>query len=168
MPGDERPATGLVIGRFCPPHLGHSHLIASAARQVERLVVFVNTRDDEPIPGELRAAWLARLHPEATVVEVRHDLPTDFDDLELWERWVALFRSRWPLATGPHVVFSSEPYGIELARRLGAVAVAVDPERATVPVSATMVRERPLDHLHHLAPEVAVWVADWGRRRADA
>ncbi len=165
MPG-ERAATGLVIGRFCPPHLGHSYLIATAAEHVERLVVFVVTRDGEPIPGPRRAEWLAGLHPDVTVVEVSHELPTDFDDPDLWERWMALFRQRWPLdGDGPDVVFSSESYGDELARRFGAAAVSVDPSRTAVPVSATMIRERPLEHLDLLAPPVAEWIEAWARRR---
>ena len=164
MERNSRPATGLIIGRFCPPHLGHSHLIRSAASQVDALVVFVNTRDGEPVPGELRAGWLAELHPEATVVEVRHALDTDFDDPELWDRWMELLRDHWPLPEGPDVIFSSEGYGGELARRFGADSVAVDPGRTTVPVSATMIREAPLDHLDHLAPPVRAWVEDWARR----
>ena len=156
--------TGLIVGRFCPPHLGHSHLINEAGQVVDRLVVMVNTRDGEPVPGELRAAWLAELHPDVVVVEVRHDLPTDFDDQELWARWIELFRRHWPYEDGPHVVFSSEDYGHELASRLGGVAIAVDPARTTVPVSATMIRARPLDHLHQLAPPVAAWVEQWARR----
>jgi HTH-type transcriptional repressor of NAD biosynthesis genes len=162
----ERAPTGLVVGRFCPPHLGHRHLITSAAALVDRLVVFVNSRDDEPIPGERRAAWLAEAHPDVRVVEVRHALPTDFGDPDVWERWMMLFRSHWPYADGPHIVFSSEAYGEELARRFGARAVAVDPDRTTVPVSATMIRERPLEHLHLLEPSVAAWVEAWGRGRA--
>jgi HTH-type transcriptional regulator, transcriptional repressor of NAD biosynthesis genes len=150
--------TGLIVGRFCPPHLGHSHLIEHAGREVDRLVVMVNTREVEPIPGELRAGWLAELHPDVTVVEVRHDLPTDFDNQELWERWMDLFRRHWPLPDGPHVVFSSEPYGDEIARRFGAQAVAVDPARTAVPVSATLIRERPLEHLQYLAPPVRAWM----------
>src|SRR5204863_1209838 len=114
--------SGLIVGRFSPPHLGHSYMIDAAATRVERLVVMVNTRDGEPIPGELRAVWLAELHPGVTVVEVRHDLPTDFDDQELWQKWMALFREKWPFDDGPHVVFSSEPYGDEIARRFGARA----------------------------------------------
>jgi nicotinamide mononucleotide adenylyltransferase len=93
------------------------------------------------------------------VVEVRHDLRTDFDDQDLWQRWMDLFRSKWPLdGDGPDIVFSSEPYGDEIARRFGAVAVAVDPSRTAVPVSATLIRERPLEHLHFLAPPVRAWV----------
>jgi len=128
-------------------------------------VVFVNTRPGEAIPGELRAAWLAELHPDVVVVEVRHDLDTDWGDEELWARWIALFRDRWPLAAGPHVLFSSEGYGGELAGRLGAEAVVVDAERVTVPISATAIREAPLEHLDFLAPPVRAWMTDWARRR---
>jgi HTH-type transcriptional regulator, transcriptional repressor of NAD biosynthesis genes len=158
--------TGLIVGRFCPPHLGHSHLIDEAARRVDRLVVMVNTRQGEPIPGEKRAAWLAELNPDVTVVEVRHDLRTDFDDEDLWERWMDLFRSHWPYDDGPDVVFSSEPYGEEIARRFGARAVAVDPARTTVPISATLIRERPLEHLEFLAPPVRAYMEQQARGAA--
>lgn len=157
--------TGLIIGRFCPPHLGHSHLIDTAAGRVDRLVVFVNTRSSEPIPGHLRAGWLAELHPDVTVVEVRHDLDTDFGDPELWDCWMALLRSHWPLGDGPDLVFSSEGYGSELAGRFGARGVAVDPDRGAVPISATQIREAPLAHLDFLAPPVRGWVEAWGRER---
>jgi NadR type nicotinamide-nucleotide adenylyltransferase len=163
----ERAPTGLIVGRFCPPHLGHSYLIERAAAGVERLVVYVNTRDGEPVPGPLRAAWLAELHPDVTVVHVDHDLDTDFGDEDLWARWIALFRERWPLERGPDVVFSSEGYGSEIARRLGAVGASVDPDRAAVPISATQVRARPLEHLDYLAPPVRTWVEAWARARGD-
>jgi nicotinamide mononucleotide adenylyltransferase len=92
------------------------------------------------------------------VVQVAHDLPTDMSDPDLWVRWMDLLRSRWLLDDGPHAVFSSDPYIDELARRFGADAVIVDPERATVPISATEIREAPADHLHRLAPPVRAWV----------
>jgi cytidyltransferase-like protein len=148
----------LIVGRFNPPHLGHSYMIDWAASRVERLVVFVNTRDGELVPGSLRAGWLAELHPGVAVVEVRHDLGTDFDDEELWARWMALFRSRWPHETGPDVVFSSDPYVDGIAARFGADPVVVDAERVTVPISATMIREDPSAHLHFLAANVREWV----------
>ncbi|MEX0846250.1 MAG: adenylyltransferase/cytidyltransferase family protein [Ilumatobacteraceae bacterium] len=154
----EIPATGLIIGRFNPPHLGHSFMIDQAAEQCVRLVVFVNTREGELVPGALRAGWLADQHPRVTVIEVAHDLPTDMADPLLWDRWMALLRSRWPHEVGPHAVFSSDAYVSELADRFGAVAVVVDAERATVPISATQIREAPADHLDRLAPAVRAWV----------
>lgn len=163
--GDDRVARGLVVGRFDPPHLGHSHLIESAAARCERLVVYVNASPArDAVPGELRAQWLVELHARSgphgsvTVVEVRHELHTDFADEALWSRWMELFWRHWPLAAGPEAVFSSDPYVDELARRFGARPVAVDPDRRAVPISATQVRERPAEHLHCLAPCVRVWV----------
>jgi hypothetical protein len=155
-----RPATGLVIGRFCPPHLGHSHVIEWARARVADLVVFVNTRGGEPVPGGLRAGWLADLHPGATVVEVRHDLGTDWDDEELWARWIDLFRRSWPvgLPPGPQVLFGSEVYSGEIARRLGADLALVDPDRVAVPISSTAIRQDPLTRLDFVAPPVRAWI----------
>ncbi len=150
--------TGLIVGRFNPPHLGHSYMIDWAAARVDRLVVFVNTRDGELVPGELRAAWLAELHPDVSVVEVRHDLDTNFDDEALWAKWMDLFRSRWPHAAGPHAIFSSDPYIDQLAGRFNAEPVVVDADRVAVPISATQIREAPADHLDRLAPPVRTWV----------
>jgi cytidyltransferase-like protein len=157
------PATGLIVGRFDPPHLGHSYMIEQASVACEQLVVFVNTSPDrDTVPGELRAGWLAELHTDVTVVEVRHRLGTDFDDEELWARWMALFGDHWPHEHGPHVVFSSDAYVVELATRFGADHVVVDADRRTVPISATEIRTDPSAHLHRLAPPVRQWVeSNW-------
>ena len=150
--------TGLIVGRFDPPHLGHSFLIDTASERCELLVVYVNSRHSDAAPGRLRAAWLAGLHPRVQVREVVHDLDTDWTDESLWAEWIALFRSHWPYADGPHAVFSSEAYSAELARRLGADPVVVDQPRVNVPISATMIRADPGAHLDRLAAPVRAWV----------
>ena len=152
--------TGLIIGRFDPPHLGHSYMIRWAAERCTRLVVFVNTKDGEAAPGELRATWLQDLHPDVTVVRVQHSLHNDWNDSDLWNKWMTLLRSKWPLNEGPHVVISSDPYVSELARRFDAEALVCDPERVNVPISATLVRNDPAAHLEKLAPEVRRWVEE--------
>ena len=158
-----RVPTGLIVGRFDPPHLGHSFMIDWAAQRCERLVVYVNSSAErDAAPGALRAQWLADLHPHVTVIEVRHRLGTDFDDEELWAKWMALFAERWPHEDGPHAVFSSDEYVVELASRFGARHVVVDADRTTVPISATQIRESPGDHLDQLAPPVRAWVeSNW-------
>ena len=150
--------TGLIVGRFDPPHLGHSYLIEDAAQRCDRLAVFVNSGAADAAPGALRATWLGELHPGVEVIEVVHDLPTDFGDEGLWQRWIDLFRAHWPFEEGPDVVCSSDPYVGELARRLGAEPVVVDAERVHVPISASMVRADPAAHLDRLAPPVREWV----------
>lgn len=155
--------TGLIVGRFDPPHLGHSYMIESAAARCEQLVVFVNSSPlRDTAPGHLRAGWLADLHRDVIVIEVRHTLATNFDDPDLWSKWMELFRAHWPRDEGPHAVFSSDGYVGELADRFGADAVVVDADRVTVPISATQIRTSPGEHLDRLAPPVRVWVeANW-------
>ena len=72
--------TGLVIGRFIPPHLGHSHLIEEAISQSTGLSSWSTVARANRCPAISARAWLAELHPLARVVEVRHDLDTDFND----------------------------------------------------------------------------------------
>jgi hypothetical protein len=122
---------------------------------VDKLTVIVFSKPDEAVPGELRARWLAGLHPAVRVVPVPTTLVTDWSDPLIWDQWIALIRTIVP--NGPDVVFSSEPYGDEVARRLGARHVCVDPERTEVPISATAIRADPLAHLDRLAPPVRDW-----------
>ena len=162
MTGTRYP-TGLIVGRFDPPHLGHSFMIEQAATVVDRLVVYVNwSARRDAIPGELRATWLAELHPGVEIRAVAHGLETDFSDEALWRRWMDLFRSHWPFDDGPHAVFSSDSYVGSLADRFGADAVVVDAERSQVPISATQIREAPGSHLDKVAPPVRAWIeSNW-------
>lgn len=134
--------TGLVIGKFLPPHAGHAHLIGVAAAGVERLSVVLFSKAGEPIPGALRERWLRELFPAVDLHHLAEEHPVDFADPSCWSFWIAAIRRTLP--RGPDLVFSSAGYGEELARRLGARHVPVDPGRLEVPVCGTAIRERPL------------------------
>ena len=151
------PAAGLVIGKFMPPHAGHLRLLEFARRHVGRLHIVVFSKSHEPIPGRLRAAWLRELAPEAETHLIELDHAVDFADDAAWDFWVSAIRAALPQA--PDVVFSSEAYGEELARRLGARHWPVDPTRAEVPVSASMIRSRPMDYWDYLPPPVRPYYA---------
>jgi HTH-type transcriptional repressor of NAD biosynthesis genes len=137
--------TGLIIGKFFPPHRGHAHLIKTALRQVDHLVVLVCSLRREGIPGERRVLRLREMFPAADVRHHADENPSEpRENPRFWEIWTASIRRIVP--TGPDIVFSSEDYGDELARRLGARHVMVDRERRAVPVSGRAIRESPLDH----------------------
>ncbi len=135
--------TGMVLGKFMPPHAGHVYLVEVARHYVDELTVVVGTLAREPIPGALRHAWMTELFPTANVVHLTDELPQDpSEHPDFWDLWrEALLRV---LPRAPDFVFASEPYGKRLAEELGARFVMVDPARGVFPVSGTRVREDPL------------------------
>jgi HTH-type transcriptional repressor of NAD biosynthesis genes len=143
---------GLIVGKFYPPHRGHKHLIDVARSQVDRLYVILCHKPDEQPPGELRAAWLAEIHPDVEVLSI--DDRYDAQDSRVW----AENSIRW-LGFAPEVVFSSEDYGDRFAFNLGCEHVSVDRGRHTVPISGARVRANPLDCWEYLEPPVRSWYA---------
>jgi NadR type nicotinamide-nucleotide adenylyltransferase len=152
-----RLAEGLVIGKFMPPHLGHAYLIRQAQAQVEHLTVVIFTKSAELIPGPLRVDWLSEMCPDVTIRHVTAEHAVDFQSDAAWQIWVREIRAVVP--HGVDLVFSSEAYGDELARRLGARHVSVDPARLNVPIFSTQVREGPLAYWEYLPPGVRAYYA---------
>ncbi|MEH1099821.1 AAA family ATPase [Micromonospora sp. CPCC 205561] len=150
---------GMVVGKFYPPHAGHHALVRAAAARCAAVTVVVAPSRRESIPLALRLEWLREAHTDTPWVRFvgRHDdHPVDYADPAVWDLHCAVFREA--LGGAPvDAVFSSEPYGEELARRFGAVSVCVDPGRRGVPVSGTAVRADPAGHWDLLSPPVRAW-----------
>ncbi|MFC4857433.1 AAA family ATPase [Actinophytocola glycyrrhizae] len=154
----------LVLGKFYPPHAGHHRLIRVAAVSSARTTVAVLAAAVESIPLADRVAWLSAEHAADAGVAIVGDVddhPIDYHDDAIWDLHVGIVRAvlarRAMLDGDPRrapvdVVFSSEDYGAELASRLGAKHVAVDPDRTAVPVSGTAIRADTPAHWDQLAP----------------
>lgn len=137
--------TGVVIGKFCPPHKGHNHLIDTALSRCDRLSVLVCWKPEQTIPVDVRIACLREIHPGADVIAVEDTLADD--DTPGWAANTVRI-----LGGTPDVVFTSEDYGEGYAQAMGARHVMVDRHRTKFPCSGTMVRNSPLDNLDWLAP----------------
>jgi len=145
-----RYARGLVIGKFYPPHRGHTYLIDVARAHCDHLTIVVCDAAGQSIPGALRAAWLRELHPDAEVLRIDDVYPPD--DSRVWaEQTIG-----W-LGSAPGAVFTSENYGDAYARFMGCVHVQVDRARRAVPCSGTVVRQRPLALWDYLDPPVRAY-----------
>lgn len=167
---------GLVVGKFCPLHLGHELLIWRAAQACEELLVVSYTKPEFPgLEPARREGWLRAQFPQAHVVVLDDGRLADLcaargvpartlphnddagDEHRHFMGWLC-----WTVLDLPvNAVFSSEDYGPGFAQLLqqhyamGAVAhVSVDQARNTVPVSGTAVRSDPHAHSAFLSPVV--------------
>jgi NadR type nicotinamide-nucleotide adenylyltransferase len=142
---------GLVIGKFYPPHKGHKFLIDTAQKMSENLTIIICAKDNETIPGTLRAQWLAHIHPKAKIILINDNKLAD-DDSEGWAKYTVDI-----LGFVPDAVFTSEDYGDPYAHFMGSIHVLVDKERATIPISGTLVRNNPTKYVKFLEPNVRAY-----------
>jgi NadR type nicotinamide-nucleotide adenylyltransferase len=110
-----------------------------------------------------RVAWLRAEHADTPGLVVLGDVDDhemDFHSDTVWELHMGVARAVLarraimdgdPASAAIDAVFSSEHYGDEMAKRLGAVHVLVDVDRNTFPVSGTAVRTDPRGQWAHLA-----------------
>jgi HTH-type transcriptional repressor of NAD biosynthesis genes len=153
----------LVLGKFYPPHAGHHRLIRAVAKVSDRTTVAVLASTAESIPLADRTYWLAAEHwsdPGVVVLGDIDDDPMDRYDSGAWERRLRILRAVLarrairdddPGSAPVDAVFSHEPYGDELAARLGATHVPVDTRRVPAPISGEGVRADPVGQWQHLA-----------------
>lgn len=134
--------SGVVLGKFMPPHLGHKHLVDFARHYVDDLTVMVGSLKAEPIPGELRFDWMRQLFPDVRVVHHTDENPQYPEEHpDFWEIWQRTMLARLP--SPPDYLFASEDYGWKLAQVLGAKFIPVDISRILVPTSGTAIRQNP-------------------------
>lgn len=138
--------TGLVVGKFYPPHRGHKYLIDTATSQCEDLTVILCWNRSETIPGSLRASWLHKIHPKVQI-KVIEDTKLADDDSKGWAQFTLDI-----LGYVPDAVFTSEAYGDPYASFMGSVHVLVDRDRTVVPISGTLARKEPMKYAKYLEP----------------
>jgi NadR type nicotinamide-nucleotide adenylyltransferase len=150
-----RYATGLVVGKFCPLHLGHEKVIRTALSNCEKVIILSYTSKNftgcEP---ERRKEWLTKTFPTATVVVLN---PREVPDDDMPDDMHRLFCANYLLNkmnTTVQAVFTSEDYGdgfaaylskffsLELRTDIKVDHILVDKERAQFPISGTVLRNK--------------------------
>lgn len=139
---------GFILGKFCPPTLGHYFLFDASAELVDNLTILVCVLSKETIPGELRYNWIKEYcskYKHVNVVYVHEEVPqSPEEDDNFWNIWIDLFERNVPHDVD--VFFSSEKYGYDVAEKLNIIHHPIDIERKKVPISATKVRNNPFDY----------------------
>ena len=86
------------------------------------VIVLVCSIERETIPGATRFAWVRDSHPDCHVVHVAEEVPqTPDESADFWPIWTDLIARHAGTVT---TVFTSEDYGDELARHIGAASSA--------------------------------------------
>ena len=60
---------GLTLGKYAPLHKGHEYVIETMLREMDEGIVIIYDTPVTPIPLQIRAGWIRKLFPNATVIE---------------------------------------------------------------------------------------------------
>jgi HTH-type transcriptional repressor of NAD biosynthesis genes len=151
---------GLILMTALPPTIGHRLLIDFAnnflnTKDFYKLHVLINGRKHEPIKlidrydsleEEFRTYENIRFH------FYEGDIPQEPEDHpDFWSIWKKLIKVTIG-ETRFDYVFASDTYGIELANQLNAKFIPCNIYREVIDVSATKIRNDPLENFNLLLP----------------
>lgn len=150
--------TGLVVGKFCPLHMGHEFMINTAMRNVDRLLIISYTSLDLGIDAVTRQRMIKTRFPSAKVYCPEGGFPIETAPEGLHREYCGMVAEDMGLI--PDVVFTSEQYGDGFAEHLSKMFgkpvhhFSVDRYRENVPISGTMLRENRSLWANYVHPTV--------------
>ena len=150
--------SGLVLGKFFPPHRGHLYLIDTAIENCELVHVIVCNNINQYIPGELRVKTLNEIYKDKNVIiHSMNDIHLPQHDYEcnsLDEFYTLWIPEVYKLIDKIDCVFTSETYGDDFAKYLGVEHFLLDIERKKYPISGTKIRSNPFDTWEFIPKEI--------------
>lgn len=136
---------GLVVGKFCPLHRGHEHVINTALSMCHNVMIISYTSQDLGFDHVMRERWLTSRFPTAAVILIPPELaPMDEADDSVHRSFCGGVCAREGFLVD--AVFTSESYGPGFAESLSkqlnrhVTHVSVDPLREKFPISGTVLR----------------------------
>lgn len=145
---------GLYIGKLAPIHKGHVRIIDQALDECKNLTIFIynSLEFDEAHPALdkiLRAYWVKRMYPEADV-RVGYNPPPDDYTREGDLLHAEYIKRHMPYEI--HAVYGGENWVHNIADGLEATARHLP--RDGKGISASKIRENPMEYAWYMSPEV--------------
>ncbi len=148
--------SGLIVGKFLPPHKGHLFLINTALENAEIVTLLVCSLKNEPIEGDDRFNWLKEIYKgekRLNIINFKEEVPqVPEEDPNFWDIWVGIARNNCP--PDLDVIFTSENYGDPYSEKLGIKHHIVDLDRKTFPTSGTKVRTETFSNWEYIPEQV--------------
>lgn len=143
---------GLVLGRFCPPHLGHMHLVEEAFARCGRLYIATPGKQG---PGDpLRTNLVTNAFSELATIHIMYGtdgMPRDPAAPGFATAWAGAVRANIPNTITR--VFSSDTVGAAIvAQALKAEHVVIDTKRQRIPICASDIRADVYGNFRFVAP----------------
>ena len=141
---EKRYANGIILGRFQPFHKGHASIVEQALEKADRVLILVGSAQESrtvrnPYSYEERARLIKKIFPERVILYPLRDL--GIGDVNGWGEYVITSAEK-ALGEKAECLFlgHEEKNAKWLSPERKAQIDLVELSRASIPISATMVR----------------------------
>lgn len=152
---------GLIIGKFMPLHIGHENMFNYAMNLCDELFIVVLGHDGEPIPLSQRYKWVKDCDEfkdgldRVNIISLHYDPnklnPSSESDLESAHQWADFLENQISCCD---VIIGSEEYVKFMAEYKGKHYEIYDEKRNNISISATEIRNNPVEKWGYLASSV--------------
>lgn len=147
--------TGLYLGKFAPLHKGHQYVLETAIEETDKVYLIIY---DEPdvidVPVTVREQWINDLYPEVTTIQAWNGPEETGYTRAIQNAHEDYIDKLLPDDVDITHFYSSEPYGDHMSQFLGAEDRRIDPDRETVPISGTKVRNDTYGNKEYVSDRV--------------
>lgn len=133
-------ASGLVLGKFMPPHAGHLYLLEFARNLVNELTIILDPADST-ISIAQRREWLEELVPGIRIVTLSRAIADEGSE-SISDDVVMEILQQFDLC--PSIIFGANEPSLEFAAKVGATYVPID--KTIVPVNSEDILRAPLQY----------------------
>lgn len=143
--------SGVIIGKFLPPHLGHEYLIRFGLNTVNKLTVLVDNVPNQKISPLQRKLWLEELfakeiaNNQLVIDYFEDETPQEpHEHPDFWNYWKNIMLHK--IGYQPDCLIAGMEYGIKLAETIGCFFLPHDISRSGINICATVIRENPYQY----------------------
>jgi NadR type nicotinamide-nucleotide adenylyltransferase len=145
--------TGLIVGKFAPPHLGHVFLAQFARGFCDRLVILVEEDASDLLADDVPTLAMAKR------LEMLAETLPGCEIYPVLSRKCAGDRARWvenaqALVGKVDFFFSGDREDYRLSQAFAATFIPLDPDRQLTPVSSSLISLDPFSQWQFLPPAV--------------
>lgn len=151
-------STSAVVGKFYPPHMGHAHLIQTAANLSDSVIVLVDCVPNEKTPAKTRQSWLEEYFKDSSNITFKslsrptYQSPEEYPGSrkEFFDYWVKIMNAHAP----SQVIIGTMDYIPHLARACNREHLVFDTNRQSIGISATSIKSSPVKNFNYLLPNI--------------
>jgi len=164
--------TGVIAGKFLPPHVGHLKLVEEASKVCETIYIAISDNPGTsarkcaeqglpPLPAEIRKKWLEEHFKKQKNVKIIYFDETGLNESQIVEVWCSEFKKFFNQKIDALIV--GEEHYVEVNKKYFPESISILIKRGvdSIDISSTQIRNDIKNNIDYIIPEAQKYFKDF-------